>query len=214
MSGVPSTGVLHAAGIADKGLLIELDEARVQNLHAPKASGAWYLQCATACAPLEARVLFASVGSGLGNVGQANYSASNACLDANALALRTHGCAASSLQWPLVGGAGMGAAAFGSFAAQKVAIAGMASVSLEEYAACLDSQLKAGVGVALSVQMVHRASVHEFLQDLADSSQARFCELVAAGKAAPPSVPAAAAEPTTAPAKAGNALAELSLIHI
>ena len=44
---------------------------------------------------------------------------------------------ACCLQWPLVGGAGMGAAAFEAVAEKKVRIAGMAGISLEEYAACL-----------------------------------------------------------------------------
>ena len=61
--------------------------------------------------PLDARVLFSSVGSGLGNVGQASYAASNACLDACAISLRVRGMLACSMQWPIVGGAGMGAAA-------------------------------------------------------------------------------------------------------
>ena len=80
--------MLHAAGAGDKGLLVELDAQRVEWMYASKAMGAWHLQCANATAPLEARVLFSSVGSGLGNVGQANYAAANACLDAHALSQR------------------------------------------------------------------------------------------------------------------------------
>ena len=72
-------GVLHAAGAGDAGLLVELAAQRMQWMYASKAMGAWYLQCATATAPLETRVLWSSVGSGLGNVGQANYAAGNAC---------------------------------------------------------------------------------------------------------------------------------------
>ena len=69
------SGVLHAAGVGDKGLLNEVALQRVQWMYASKAMGAWYAQCAAASAPLEVRVLFSSVGSGLGNVGQANYAA-------------------------------------------------------------------------------------------------------------------------------------------
>ena len=80
--GLPS-GVLHAAGVGDKGLLVELEAQRAEWMCVSKALGAWHLQCAAAVAPLEARVLFSSVGSALGIVGQANYSAANACLDAH-----------------------------------------------------------------------------------------------------------------------------------
>mgnify|MGYP002840906665 CR=1 FL=1 len=60
--------------MGDKGLLIELDVRRLQWICASKAMGARYLQCAAASAPLETRVLFSSVGSGLGNVGQAEWA--------------------------------------------------------------------------------------------------------------------------------------------
>ena len=114
--GHPLSGALHAAGVSDKGLLAELEPRRVYWMYSAKAFGAWYLHCTSAAVPLEARVLFSSVGSGLGNVGQANYAAGNACLDAHALSWRASGVVACSLQWPLVGGAGMGADAFAALA--------------------------------------------------------------------------------------------------
>ena len=62
--------------------------------------------------------------------------------------LRVRAMTACSLQWPLVGGAGMGAAAFAAMADRQVAIAGLAGISLEEYAACLGAQLVASVDVS------------------------------------------------------------------
>merc|ERR1712091_305739 len=99
-------------------------------LFTSKAVGAEHLHPTTAPAPIEGLVLFSSVGAGLGNVGQANYAAANACLDAHALSRRRRGAAARSTQWPLVGGAGMGAAAFAALAERQVAIAGLAGISL------------------------------------------------------------------------------------
>ena len=92
-----------------------------------------------ALTPLDVHVLFSSVGSGLGNVGQANYAAGNSCLDAYALAQRAHGVTACSLQWPLIGGAGMGAATYAAVSDRQVV--GMAGISLEQYAACVEAQL-------------------------------------------------------------------------
>ena len=172
------TGLLHAAGKGDKGLLVDLEAHRLRWMHASKAAGAWHLQCASAYVPLGVCVLFSSIGSGLGNVGQASYAAANACLDAHASSLRARGSAACSMQWPLVGGAGMGAATFAAVCERQIAFAGLAGVSLEEYAICLGSQLACNVGVALSVQMVHRSDARRLLEDVADASQPRFVELV------------------------------------
>ena len=102
--GADSPGsVLQAAGMADKGMAIMSDMSRIQSMCAPKAFGAWYLHCATAQKTPEARILFSSVASGLGNVGLANYATGNACLDAFALSLRANGMVARSLQWPVRG---------------------------------------------------------------------------------------------------------------
>ena len=46
--------MLHASGVVDKGLLIELDTSRVQWMFAPKAVGAWYLHVAASKALLDA----------------------------------------------------------------------------------------------------------------------------------------------------------------
>ena len=200
---VPFAGVLHAAGVGDKGLLAQLEGARLRWMHAAKACGAWSLHCATALTPFCARVLYSSVGSGLGNVGQANYAAANACLDAHALSRRVQGAAACSLQWPLVGGAGMGAAAFAAMGERQVAIAGLAGISLEAYAACLSGRLATCGGVALSVQLAHRSDVREVLRDLADGGQRRFGEL--AGVASRARSAAGASRP--APSVAGGVFA-------
>ena len=92
----PLAGVLHAAGTGDRGLLVALDASRMRWMLTPKACGAWLGHCALSTAPLEARVLFSSTASGFGNVGQANYAAANACVDALALSQRAHGVAAQN----------------------------------------------------------------------------------------------------------------------
>ena len=103
-------------------------------------------------------MLFSSVGAGLGNIGQTNYATGNASLDAHALSVRARGSEACSLQWPLVGGAGMGAAAFSALGERKISIVGLAGISLEEYAVCIGSQLAGIRGAGLSVQMAHLAN--------------------------------------------------------
>ena len=127
--------------------------------------------------PVEVQILFSSVGSGLGNVGQGSYATANACLDTLAVVRRSSGTCSCSTQWPLVGGAGMGAAAFKALAVRQVSVVGMAGISLEQFASCLGGTLPRVCGIAESIQLVHRRNAASLLDDLADSAQARFTEL-------------------------------------
>ena len=199
-------GVLHAAGIANKGLVRELDADRIQKLHRTKATGAWHLHAALAAALLEARVLFSSVASGISNVGLGSYATSNAFLDAHAFSCRLRGATACSLQWPLVYGAGMGATALAAMTERQVAISGLAGISLEEYAACLKVHMVPCGGVGFSVQLVHQADVHRLLLDLADASQVRFGELIAGLRAVASS--SISTVPKSTAAIAGEGMAE------
>ena len=102
-----SLSLLHASGVGDKGLVTEIEPSRLRWMYEPKAFGASYLQGGTVSRLLEAQVLWSSVGAGLGNVGQGNYAAGNAYLDAHTSARRATGMAAFAMQWPLIGGAGI-----------------------------------------------------------------------------------------------------------
>ena len=61
--GLPFEGVLHAAGVAEAALLMDLTMLRVQWVLGPKAIGAWALHGSSACLPLRVRVLFSSCHS-------------------------------------------------------------------------------------------------------------------------------------------------------
>ena len=140
---IPLVGVLHAAGLGGAGLVVELEAFAMEWMHAPKAVGAWYLHCVASGVPREAHVLYSSVGAGLGNRGQASYGAANACLDVHAQAQRAHGMVACALQWPLIGGAGMGAAVFAAVEEKQVRVAGLAGIALEE---CIVAEPRTLVG--------------------------------------------------------------------
>jgi acyl transferase domain-containing protein/acyl carrier protein len=95
----PLRGVVHAAGILDDGVLLQLDEERFARVMAPKVSGAWNLHQLTLEDDLDSFVLFSSAASVLGSPGQGNYVAANTFLDALAHHRRALGMPALAINW-------------------------------------------------------------------------------------------------------------------
>ena len=73
--------VVHAAGMLSDGRLDSQTEESMHRVFEPKAGGAWYLHKHTREDKLEGFMMFSSVVSLFGNMGQINYSAANAYLD-------------------------------------------------------------------------------------------------------------------------------------
>ncbi len=95
----PLRGVIHAAGVLDDHLLLDLDPEGFRRVLAPKVSGAWNLHVLTAELSLDFFVVFSSVASILGSPGQANYAAANAFLDGLAHDRRSQGLPCLSINW-------------------------------------------------------------------------------------------------------------------
>nr|WP_309501167.1 SDR family NAD(P)-dependent oxidoreductase [Saccharopolyspora gloriosae] len=105
----PLTGVVHAAGVLDDGVLDGLTPDRFTAVLRTKVTAALLLDELTREHEPAAFVLFSSASAAVGNAGQANYAAANAVLDALAEQRHAHGLPATSIAWGAWGGEGMAA---------------------------------------------------------------------------------------------------------
>ncbi|MEK6320974.1 MAG: SDR family NAD(P)-dependent oxidoreductase [Acidobacteriota bacterium] len=95
----PVRGVVHAAGVLDDGILLQLDRDRFYKVLRPKIAGAWNLHAQTSGMNLDFFMLFSSAATIFSNPGQGNYVAANAFLDALAHYRRAKGLPALSINW-------------------------------------------------------------------------------------------------------------------
>jgi phthiocerol/phenolphthiocerol synthesis type-I polyketide synthase C len=136
----PLRGIMHAAGILDDGLLLNLDKERFQRVLEPKVTGAWNLHTLTQSAPLDFFVLFSSAASLLGSPGQGNYAAANAFLDALAQHRRNLNLPALSINWGAWDTVGL--ASTQANRGKRLALMGMANLSPVQGIEALDFLLQ------------------------------------------------------------------------
>jgi pimaricinolide synthase PimS1 len=132
---VPLSGVVHAAGVLDDGLVGSLTPERMARVLGPKVAGAWYLHELTRDLDLSAFVLFSSAGGLVLAAGQGNYAAANVFLDALAVHRSRSGLPATSLAW------GQWAATAGPDEIKRMARLGTPAISVEDGLALLDTAL-------------------------------------------------------------------------
>jgi len=106
-------GIFHCAGMTKDTLIVKKNEAEFMQVLAPKITGTANLDIATKNQMLDFFVLFSSLASIIGNIGQADYAAANAFMDKfavyrNYLTGRNERKGfAVSLNWPLWKNGGM-----------------------------------------------------------------------------------------------------------
>ncbi|MBU9709974.1 SDR family NAD(P)-dependent oxidoreductase [Paenibacillus sp. AK121] len=77
-------GIVHGAGVTSDNFIIKKTGEELQKVLAPKVTGLMNLDQACKDLPLDFFVLYSSVAGSLGNIGQADYAAANAFMDAYA----------------------------------------------------------------------------------------------------------------------------------
>src|SRR5262249_20899973 len=87
------------AGVLSDGMLSEQTPESFERVLSPKVEGAWNLHRLTSGLTLDFFVLFSSAAGLFGAMGQGNYAAANAFLDALAEHRRAHGLPGQSLAW-------------------------------------------------------------------------------------------------------------------
>ncbi|WP_432905347.1 SDR family NAD(P)-dependent oxidoreductase [Micromonospora matsumotoense] len=147
----PLTGVVHAAGVLDDGIIPSLTRDRLDAVLRPKVDAASHLHELTRDAGLTAFVLFSSAAGVLGGPGQGNYAAANAFLDALAGARRAAGLPAQSLAWGPWAGGGM-ADDLGGTDRARMSRGGVLPMSAEEGLALLDAALARTEAVLVPVK--------------------------------------------------------------
>ncbi len=93
-------GVIHMAGRAGDGFMLQKTDKNFLEVYTPKAAGAWNLHHATLEDRPEIFIEFSSISSLLLNPGQSDYTAANMFLDSLAEYRRQMGLPAISIQWP------------------------------------------------------------------------------------------------------------------
>ena len=103
----PLRGIIHAAGVLEDAMVMNLTRAQFNRVFDVKLQGAWTLHELSLDATLDFFVCYSSVAAVFGSPGQSHYAAANAGLDALTSYRHTLGLTALSINWGAVGRRGM-----------------------------------------------------------------------------------------------------------
>ncbi|MEO6089499.1 MAG: SDR family NAD(P)-dependent oxidoreductase, partial [Umezawaea sp.] len=147
------TGVVHAAGVGDNGLVGSLTPERVDAVLAPKADAAWFLHELTLNMELAAFVLVSSAGGLVLAAGQGNYAAANVFLDGLAAYRRSRGLVGTSMAfglWDVAGGMGQH---LGEVDRKRMATQGVPALSSEAGLAFFEAGLRSDRATVVAIKV-------------------------------------------------------------
>ncbi|MFD8985261.1 type I polyketide synthase, partial [Streptomyces sp. NPDC059564] len=149
----PLTGVVHAAGVTDDGIVPALTPERLDRVFRPKADAALNLHELTRDAGLTAFVLFSSAAGTLGSAGQANYAAANAFLDALAQQRRAAGLPAVSIAWGLWAETSALTADLAAADRHRISRSGLIALEAQEGLALFDAACRSALATVVPVRL-------------------------------------------------------------
>ena len=98
--GAQINGVIHAAGRAGDGFILNKSSEELQSVLSPKVQGGWNLHQLTKNDPLDFFVMYSSIAGVCHEAGQSDYTAANRFMDVLAKMRRNQGLPALSVAWP------------------------------------------------------------------------------------------------------------------
>ncbi|MFI6640453.1 type I polyketide synthase [Streptomyces sp. NPDC050504] len=149
----PLTAVVHTAGVLDDGVVGSLTSERVDRVLRPKVDAAVNLHELTRGLGLSALVLFSSIAGTFGGMGQANYAAANAFLDAYATRCRADGFPVQSMAWGLWEQRSEMTGKLGEADLSRLARGGIVAFSSAEGAALFDAARALDAPVVLPMRL-------------------------------------------------------------
>lgn len=103
----PLAGIFHGAMVLDDGFLLDMNDDRFRKVLKPKVDGTMNLHKLSKDLTLDVFVMFSSLSSLIGHLGQANYIVANTMLDSFAYYRRSKGLPATTVNLGVLGQAGV-----------------------------------------------------------------------------------------------------------